>query len=47
VLLGTTIEIPYADVAGVPVTVVSAKSLGHDLAEAIKVFLNETDNPGR
>ena len=42
VLVGTTVEIPYADVAGVPVTVDSAKSLGCDLAVAIKSYLIET-----
>ena len=42
ILVGATIEIPYADVAGVPVTVDSAKALGQDLAKAIKVYLIET-----
>ncbi len=39
ILVGATIEIPYADVDGVPVTVASAKSLGGDLAEAIRRYL--------
>ena len=42
VLLGSTIEIPYADVAGVPVTVDSAKLLGRDLAEAIRRYLADS-----
>ena len=42
VLVGTTIEIPYADVAGVPVTVDSAKLLGRDLAKAIKRYLADS-----
>ena len=39
--VGATIEIPYADVDGVPVTVESAKALGGDLAKAIKGYLTE------
>ena len=45
VLVGTTVEIPYADVAGVPVTIDSAKSLGGDLGRAIKSYLSETADP--
>ena len=39
VLVGTTMEIPYANVAGQPVTVESARALGHDLALAIRTYL--------
>jgi len=39
ILVGTTIEIPYANVAGQPVTVESARALGHDLARAIRTYL--------
>jgi hypothetical protein len=39
VLLATTIEIPYADVAGQPVTTETARALGRDLAKAIRVYL--------
>jgi hypothetical protein len=42
VLIGTTIEIPYADVAGTAVTVESARALGHDLAAALRKYLQPT-----
>lgn len=41
VLVGTTMEIPYASVAGTPVTVDSARALGRDLARAIRVYLEK------
>ena len=37
--LGTTLEIPYADVAGEPVTVDAARALGHDLVRAVRQYL--------
>jgi len=39
VLIGTTIEIPYANVAGTPVTAETARALGRDLARAIREYL--------
>ncbi|HUT89291.1 MAG TPA: M14 family zinc carboxypeptidase [Thermoguttaceae bacterium] len=39
VLIGTTIEIPYANVAGTPVTAETARALGRDLARAIRGYL--------
>jgi len=39
VLVAATIEIPYANVAGTPVTPDSAKALGRDLARAIRRYL--------
>ena len=39
VLVAATIEIPYANVAGAPVTPDSARALGHDLARAIRRYL--------
>jgi hypothetical protein len=41
ILVATTIEIPYANVAGTPVTAESARALGHDLARAIRVYLEQ------
>jgi hypothetical protein len=41
VLVGTTVEIPYANVAGTPVTPETARALGRDLARAIRVYLAE------
>jgi hypothetical protein len=41
ILVATTIEIPYANVAGTPVTPESARALGHDLARAIRVYLEK------
>ncbi len=41
VLIGTTIEIPYANVAGQPVTAESARALGRDLARAIRGYLEK------
>jgi hypothetical protein len=37
--VGVTIEIPYADVAGTPVTADSARDLGRDLARAIRRYV--------
>ncbi len=37
--VGTAIEIPYANVAGTPVTAESARALGEDLAKAIRGYL--------
>ena len=39
VQLATTLEIPYADAGGQPVTVTSARALGHDLANALTAWL--------
>lgn len=39
IFVATTIETPYADVAGEPVTVESARAFGHDVARAIRRFL--------
>ncbi len=41
VLVATTIEIPYANVAGTPVTAESARALGRDLARAIRAYLEK------
>ncbi len=38
---GSTIEIPYANAAGSPVTAESARQLGADLARGIKAFLSK------
>ena len=38
-LLATTIEVPYANAGGAPVTPESARLLGHDLARSIRRFL--------
>jgi len=41
-----TIEIPYANVRGITVTAESARAFGHDLAQAIRLYLHkiETDS---
>ncbi|MHC4400083.1 MAG: M14 family zinc carboxypeptidase [Planctomycetota bacterium] len=39
VLVATTLEIPYANVGGQTVTVESARAFGHDLAGALRRFL--------
>ncbi|MHC4177088.1 MAG: hypothetical protein ACYSWU_06260 [Planctomycetota bacterium] len=39
VLVGVTIEIPYANVGGKPVSPITARLLGHDLARAIRRYL--------
>ena len=39
VQIGTALEIPYANVAGTPVTAESARALGRDLARAIRGYL--------
>lgn len=41
VQVGTTIEIPYADVAGEAVTPATARLLGHDLARAMRRYLEQ------
>ena len=41
-LLGTTLEIPYANASGGEVNAHSAKGFGRDLAVALKYFLNDT-----
>jgi len=41
VQIGTAIEIPYANVAGAPVTANSARALGHDLARTIRGYLEK------
>lgn len=38
----STIEIPYADVQGIPVTPESARALGADLARALHAYLQQT-----
>ncbi|TVS15872.1 MAG: peptidase M14 [Planctomycetaceae bacterium] len=40
VKIATTIEVPYADVAGTPVTPDSARAFGRDLSRAIRVYLD-------
>lgn len=42
ILLGVTIEIPYANVAGKPVTPETARLLGRDLARAMRRYLRQT-----
>jgi len=39
--LATTLEIPYADAGGLPVTIESARALGRDLARAIRGYLEK------
>jgi len=39
VLVGTTIEVPYANAGGKAVTVETARALGHDLARAMRRYL--------
>jgi len=39
--IGTAIEVPYANVAGAPVTADSARALGRDLARAIRGYLEK------
>ncbi len=39
---GSTIEIPYANAHDIPVTADSARAFGHDLARAIRRFLQES-----
>jgi len=41
--LATTVEIPYANAGGEPVTAESARAFGGDLARALLRFLNRTD----
>jgi hypothetical protein len=47
VLFATTVELPYADVAGDPVTAQSARRFGYDLAEAMKAFLSKYAPAGK
>ncbi len=44
--LATSIEIPYANASGVPVTATSARAFGRDLARAIRRFLEEEERNG-
>ena len=44
IFISTTIETPYASVKGKPVTVESARAFGHDVAAALRQFL-ETELP--
>lgn len=37
--IGTTVEIPYANASGVPVTAETARAFGCDLAHALRVYL--------
>ena len=39
VLFASTVEIPYADVAGTAVTPATARAFGHDLARAMRAYL--------
>jgi hypothetical protein len=41
VLLATTLEIPYAEVGGAPVTIESARAFGRDLARAMRRYLEK------
>jgi hypothetical protein len=41
VLIATTLEIPYANAGGKPVTAESARALGLDLARALSVYLQQ------
>ncbi|MDO5580898.1 MAG: M14 family zinc carboxypeptidase [Planctomycetia bacterium] len=40
-IFGATIEIPYANASGKPVTAESARELGHNIAKSMYLFLNE------
>jgi hypothetical protein len=42
ILLATTMEIPYADVSGKRTTPEGVRALGHDLAHAIRSYLEES-----
>ena len=42
VLIGATIEFPYSQVSGVPVTADAVRMWGGDLAEAVRLYLQET-----
>jgi len=41
ILVGTSLELPYASAGGQPVTAESARALGRDLARAIRLFLEK------
>ena len=41
--VATTIEVPYAQAGGQPVTVDSARALGHDLARAMRRYLEKRE----
>ena len=41
VLFATVLEVPYADVAGEAVTADTARRFGHDMARALRGFLEE------
>jgi hypothetical protein len=41
VQVGTSLEVPYANVAGAPVTADSARALGRDLTRAIRAYLEK------
>lgn len=43
ILIGGSIEIPYANVGGQPVTAQSARAFGRDLAKALYEFLREVE----
>lgn len=48
VTLSSTIEIPYANASGEPVTAQNARAFGRDLAQAIRTYLqNQQDLPPR
>ena len=47
VLVGVTIEIPYANAGGKPVTPETARLLGHDLARAFRQYLHKAASVGR
>lgn len=44
IILATTIEIPYANVGKVIVTADNARDFGHDLAHALRKYLESSDN---
>ena len=42
--LATSLEIPYANAAGIAVDATSARAFGRDLAQAVRVYLTTTAN---
>ncbi|MBM3335306.1 peptidase M14, partial [Candidatus Sumerlaeota bacterium] len=43
IIAGTSIEIPYANVSGKAITPETARAFGHDLARALRVFLEQSE----
>ena len=44
VLMASTIEIPYANVGTVTVTAENARAFGKDLAQALRRYLQDSEN---